>query len=134
MPPCGVKRTLLFGAASVLFMFLAPAQAHRDGCHRWHSCPSDHGTYVCGDLGYTSQCPTTERAEPVAVPAAPPVGGTRTRRTTTTLNLRSGPSAGTSKLATLPAGTPVTLGACAGGWCQVTWSGRRGYVAQQYLR
>ena len=32
------------------------AEAHRSGCHRWHSCPSDRGTYVCGDLGYCSQC------------------------------------------------------------------------------
>ena len=21
--------------------------AHRDGCHRWHSCPSDDVSYVC---------------------------------------------------------------------------------------
>jgi endonuclease YncB( thermonuclease family) len=34
--------------------------AHRSGCHRWHSCPSDRGTYVCGDLGYCSQCPDNE--------------------------------------------------------------------------
>ena len=33
------------------------ASAHRSGCHRWHSCPSDSGSYVCGDLGYTSGCP-----------------------------------------------------------------------------
>lgn len=31
-------------------------EAHRSGCHRWHSCPSDSGSYTCGDLGYTSQC------------------------------------------------------------------------------
>jgi endonuclease YncB( thermonuclease family) len=31
--------------------------AHRSGCHRYHSCPSDTGSYVCGDLGYDSQCP-----------------------------------------------------------------------------
>jgi hypothetical protein len=31
--------------------------AHQSGCHRWHSCPSDHGTYECGDTGYCSQCP-----------------------------------------------------------------------------
>ena len=31
--------------------------AHRSGCHRWHSCPSDTGSYVCGDLGYSSGCP-----------------------------------------------------------------------------
>jgi len=35
------------------------ASAHRDGCHRWHSCPSDSGSYVCGDLGYTSGCGTS---------------------------------------------------------------------------
>ena len=31
--------------------------AHRDGCHRWHSCPSDNGSYVCGDLGHDDECP-----------------------------------------------------------------------------
>jgi len=45
------------------------AQAHRDGCHRWHSCPSDSGSYVCGDLGYDSQCP--KAAAPVPVAPAP---------------------------------------------------------------
>ena len=30
--------------------------AHRSGCHRYHSCPSDTGSYVCGDLGNDSQC------------------------------------------------------------------------------
>lgn len=25
---------------------------HQSGCHAWHSCPSDHGTYVCGDTGH----------------------------------------------------------------------------------
>ena len=34
-----------------------PVSAHRSGCHRFHSCPSDNGSYVCGDLGYDSQCP-----------------------------------------------------------------------------
>ncbi|HSE99390.1 MAG TPA: hypothetical protein VLA48_00715 [Nitrososphaeraceae archaeon] len=29
---------------------------HSDGCHRWHSCPSNSGSYVCGgDLGYDSE-------------------------------------------------------------------------------
>ncbi|MFF0428885.1 Ig-like domain-containing protein [Streptomyces sp. NPDC004520] len=34
----------------------APAAAHRDGCHRWHSCPSDSGSYVCGDTGHFAEC------------------------------------------------------------------------------
>lgn len=40
-----------------------PATAHRSGCHRWHSCPSDHGTYVCGDIGYCSQCHDNQYCE-----------------------------------------------------------------------
>jgi hypothetical protein len=35
----------------------AEVLAHPDGCHRWHSCPSDDGSYVCGDLGHCSECP-----------------------------------------------------------------------------
>lgn len=35
---------------------VSPAWAHRDGCHRWHSCPSDRGTYECGDLGKCHFC------------------------------------------------------------------------------
>ena len=31
--------------------------SHRSGCHRWHSCPSDSGSYTCGDTGYCSACP-----------------------------------------------------------------------------
>jgi hypothetical protein len=39
---------------------IAGTEAHRSGCHRWHSSPSDHGTYTCGDLGYCFQCPDNE--------------------------------------------------------------------------
>ena len=49
---------LIFVAAPLTFE-AAPASAHRSGCHRWHSCPSDTGSYVCGDTGYTSGCPTS---------------------------------------------------------------------------
>jgi hypothetical protein len=24
---------------------VSPAFAHQSGCHRWHTCPSDHATY-----------------------------------------------------------------------------------------
>lgn len=41
------------------------AFAHRSGCHRWHSCPSDTGSYVCGDKGYTSQCPQGTTPSPI---------------------------------------------------------------------
>lgn len=39
-------------------MFVNVVDAHQSGCHRWHSCPSDTGSYVCGDLGYPCQYPT----------------------------------------------------------------------------
>jgi phosphatidylserine/phosphatidylglycerophosphate/cardiolipin synthase-like enzyme len=36
---------------------IVSAHAHQDPCHRRHSCPSDHQTYVCGDKGRCDQCP-----------------------------------------------------------------------------
>src|SRR5262249_30025293 len=39
-------------AAGRVVVILPQAEAHQDGCHRWHSCPSDSGSYTCGDLGY----------------------------------------------------------------------------------
>jgi len=42
---------------SILFLvIISPVFAHQSGCHRWHSCPSDSGSYICGDIGYCSQC------------------------------------------------------------------------------
>lgn len=46
----------------MMFIAIIPLQtslsyAHQNGCHRWHSCPSDTGSYVCGDLGYDTYCP-----------------------------------------------------------------------------
>jgi hypothetical protein len=62
---------------SLLIGGIAVATAHRPGCHRWHACPSDRGTYTCGDLGYCWQCPDHAycrggKAEaPVKPPAKP---------------------------------------------------------------
>ncbi len=36
------------------------SDAHRSGCHRWHSCPSDSGSYVCGDTGHCNYCPDNQ--------------------------------------------------------------------------
>lgn len=48
------------------------ALAHRSGCHRWHSCPSDTGSYTCGDWGYYNYCPGGGPYVPPA-PYVPPV-------------------------------------------------------------
>lgn len=49
---------LVLSVVMCLMAFVPVAEAHRSGCHRWHSCPSDTGSYVCGDLGYTTYCGT----------------------------------------------------------------------------
>lgn len=41
---------------SSLNLVTQESDAHRDGCHKLHSCPSDTGSYVCGDLGDDSKC------------------------------------------------------------------------------
>ncbi len=52
-----------FGGVVLLAALIPVADAHRSGCHRWHSCSSDTGSYVCGDLGYCSQCPDNQYCE-----------------------------------------------------------------------
>jgi len=47
-------------ALLLTLLLVSPTLAHRSGCHRWHSCPSDRGTYICGDLGYCSGCPDNQ--------------------------------------------------------------------------
>jgi hypothetical protein len=49
-------------------------EAHRSGCHRWHSCPSDSGSYICGDTGHCSGCPDNQyckNAQPKLSPSSP---------------------------------------------------------------
>jgi phosphatidylserine/phosphatidylglycerophosphate/cardiolipin synthase-like enzyme len=43
-----------------LMGWMPAARAHQDPCHRLHSCPSDHSTYVCGDRGRCDQCPDNQ--------------------------------------------------------------------------
>ncbi|TFG47334.1 MAG: hypothetical protein E4H38_08320 [Gemmatimonadales bacterium] len=49
---------------SLILVAPAPANAHQDGCHSWHACPSDTGKYVCGDRGYYSGCPSLPKPTP----------------------------------------------------------------------
>src|SRR6266508_3101679 len=52
--------TILRWALLPLCLWLSAASAHQDPCHRLHSCPSDHNTYVCGDKGRCDQCPNNQ--------------------------------------------------------------------------
>jgi PLD-like domain len=56
--------------------------AHQAPCHRLYSCPSDHGTYVCGDKGRCDQCPDNQyclagkprmASAPTSAPAQPSI-------------------------------------------------------------
>jgi len=51
--------TVIAFLAGATFGSVSVAEAHQSGCHRWHSCPSDTGSYVCGDLGYECQYPSS---------------------------------------------------------------------------
>jgi endonuclease YncB( thermonuclease family) len=57
----------LFALALVLLLFLPAfpmeSYGHRNGCHAAHSCPSDTGSYECGDTGNYSQCPGNHSEE-----------------------------------------------------------------------
>jgi hypothetical protein len=47
----------------ISFCSTSLAEAHRSGCHRWHSCPSDSGSYICGDTGHCSGCSENQYCE-----------------------------------------------------------------------
>ena len=75
-------RQTSLGAMLLLGAWIMASQAHQDPCHRLHSCPSDHGTYVCGDKGRCDQCPdnqyclagksrVTSSPTPASAPLAP---------------------------------------------------------------
>lgn len=58
-----MKKVFIFILILFVFIVVPKVEAHRSGCHRWHSCPSDTGSYTCGDLGYTSGCPNNTPQE-----------------------------------------------------------------------
>jgi hypothetical protein len=55
--------TTILTSIAIFPIFPIESLAHRDGCHRWHSCPSDDGSYVCGDLGYDDECGGSEEED-----------------------------------------------------------------------
>lgn len=66
---------LAFLSAGVVFIAGTPvAEAHRSGCHAAHSCPSDTGSYTCGDTGNYTYCggsnPTTATTQGSSGPPA----------------------------------------------------------------
>jgi endonuclease YncB( thermonuclease family) len=57
--------------------WLLPGAGPQGRCHRLHSCPSDHGSYTCGDLWRCDQCPDNQyclagRPRPASHPSVTP--------------------------------------------------------------
>src|SRR3954453_13981581 len=52
---------------------VSPVEAHRNGCHAAHSCPSDTGSYVCGDTGNSSECGSAPQPTTAAAPTSMPI-------------------------------------------------------------
>lgn len=63
-----IKKVALTFPIIALILLATPVEAHRSGCHRWHSCPSDTGSYTCGDAGYPCQYPTYPKSGGVIYP------------------------------------------------------------------
>ena len=89
-----MKNTFIGLLVIVLSFILSNAYAHRDGCHRWHSCPSDSGSYVCGDLGYTTYCPNKSVPQTVAPTSVPERSYSSTVVTTDTYTVQAGDTLG----------------------------------------
>jgi phosphatidylserine/phosphatidylglycerophosphate/cardiolipin synthase-like enzyme len=51
---------LMMANLNLLTGGIGDSAAHQDPCHRLHSCPSDRGSYVCGDKGRCEQCPDNQ--------------------------------------------------------------------------
>ena len=64
-----MKRITTLALLVLPFLFPDQLLAHQSGCHRWHSCPSDTGSYVCGDLGYPCQYDTYSSSESYYIPS-----------------------------------------------------------------
>jgi phosphatidylserine/phosphatidylglycerophosphate/cardiolipin synthase-like enzyme len=80
---------LILISLAVVVSSLRHTEAHQDPCHRLHSCPSDHSTYVCGDKGRCDQCPdneyclarqprVTSSVNPAPAPRSPSLSATTT--------------------------------------------------------
>ena len=124
-------KTLILTALTLAPLFaLSSAQAHRSGCHRWHSCESDRATYTCGDTGHSNYCdtPTPSSVAPAVVvqPTALVLDGP--------IKFRASPSRKGKILFQLPTGGVVNLGLCGKDWCAVGYGKSRGWMMKKFLK
>jgi phosphatidylserine/phosphatidylglycerophosphate/cardiolipin synthase-like enzyme len=91
MRATALMRTMALLMCVLVGYWVMGIEAHQDPCHRLHSCPSDHQTYVCGDQGRCDQCPDNQfclagkpRVAAAPSPAPTPPASTSTQTFTPT--------------------------------------------------
>lgn len=65
-----MKKIFLLGACCMIGIIVFMPRislAHRSGCHTLHTCSSDTGKYVCGDLGYPCDGSASIKDVPLSV-------------------------------------------------------------------
>lgn len=85
-----------------------------------------------GRTGYSSG--KYIRTNQINLPGTAPSTTVRTYTTTANLNMRTGPSTRYSRITTIPKGTKVTVKRYTGGWYEITYGGRSGYVIDDYIK
>lgn len=117
----------------------APAQATPPASAPASAAPRTPGAPTAADFARPAFLEPLEADDTANEPAAAKDGtqdggearsdpaGERQGRINTAINLRSGPQRGAPVLATLEAGTKVTIYSCKS-WCEVAADGKRGYV------
>lgn len=120
----------MFGVAALVYLFASPAEAHRSGCHRWHTCPSDTGSYTMGSPAVN--VPTTRVASAPAVTSSYTSSASNAMMTSN-VNLRASASRAGRVLRVVPKSAVVSLYSCAGTWCRVKYQGQEGYVSKDYV-
>ena len=66
---------------------------------------------------------------------APAIASAANGVTTSSVNMRTGPSTSYQVIATIPANAPVQIFGCVqgGAWCDTAWARERGWVSSAYL-
>ncbi len=72
-------------------------------------------------------------AATAALVAIPAIAQAAWGVTTGSVNMRTGPGTSHARITTLPAGAQVFVGGNVGGWYQVTYNGRNGFVSSNYI-
>ncbi len=122
-------KTLILTALTLAPLFaLSSVQAHRSGCHRWHSCESDSGSYTCGDTGHSNYCDTPSSVAP-AVVAQIKTAIVNEKQ----IAFREGATTKSKIFVRLNKGTVVIFDHCGLEWCAIAYGDKEGYMMKKFL-